>query len=251
MALRTLTISAFLLLVARPSLADITPGGLASGHAYASGMTTATQMSSTIEINTDPGVVSYFWAQQFFLNTVVDHSGYFGIQGNGITNGITVGKMFIFSIWNADGATPAAGAVAQSFGGEGVGYSIHRTYDWQPNVAYTFHLTRENATGWHATIHASTNEDIDLGTIDIPETTTIQTGFANFTEYYGSLPSCAALPAVQVTFSNLLYDTTPVPFNDTSPYGICAPYAASSLPTVDSNRHTIPNPDLVFLNGFD
>jgi len=224
-----------------PSMCCIamTPGGIASGNANASGKPTATQFSSTIRIDVDPGRVDYFWAQQFALNTTADHGGYFGIQANGNINGHDVGRMLIFSIWNAVRAKPASGAVAQRFDGEGKGYSIRLAYPWRAGVSYTFHLARENKTGWHAMVHASNNPDIDLGTIEIDKEATLQTGFINFTEYFGNLPSCAALPAAKVTFSDLIYGTTLVPFDSVDSSGGCPDYVMTNLPTPRSNSHVI------------
>lgn len=240
-----------LLLVAKMSFAMV-PGGLAAGHAYASGNAVATQMASTIEVDVDPGVTSYFWAQQFWLNTTVDHGGYFGIQGNGATDGQgAVGKMLIFSIWNATGAEPDPGAIAQPFGGEGIGFSIHRTYAWHTGVAYTFTLAKDGTTGWRVSVHASTGEDIGMGRIDISEDTTLQTGFANFTEYYADLSSCAALPFARVTFSNLTYGSVLVPFNDTAPYGTCISHATATLPATYRNMHEVNAPDTIFRDGFE
>jgi hypothetical protein len=238
-------------LVAMESASAMTPGGLAAGHAYAPAAQTVTTMSSTITVSVDPGVSSYFWAQQFWLDTTVDHGGYFGIQGNGITNGQVVGKMFIFSIWNAVGAQADPGAIAQTFGGEGVGWSIHRTIDWQPSIAYTFSLSRVGVLGWRVAVHASSGEEIGLGRIDVTAEAALSTGLANFTEYYGDLPACVALPHAEVTFSNLRYDDAPVSFDDTHAYGPCASHAIAQLPGSGGNTHRINVPDAIHADGFD
>jgi hypothetical protein len=248
-----LRITARLVVVALAGIAQpapaVTPGGLAAGHAYTSG--TATQFAVDITVAVDPGITSYFWAQQFWLATAVDHGGYFGIQGNGSTTGIgAVGKMFIFSIWNATSAVADDGATAQSFGGEGIGYSIHRTISWNRNVAYRFELTKIGTTGWHAVVH-SPDGDIGLGTIYVAEDTTLQPNFANFTEYYGDLPACGDLPPAQVLFSNMVYGSTSISFNDASPYGTCVAMATTSISNAHVNVHSIAGADHVFGNGFD
>lgn len=229
----------------------VTPGGLTAGHAYASSSHSGSQMTSTITIDVDPGITSYFWAQQFWLATAVDHGGYFGVQGNGVTNGQAVGKMLIFSIWNASGATADPGAVAQQFGGEGVGWSIHRAYAWQAGVGYAFTLAKEGATGWRVSVHTSTGEEIGLGRIEVAEDALLSTGFANFTEYYTNLPSCDALPFAQATFSGLTYGGAAIAFNDTAPYGNCESRAEASLPTTSRNVHRINAPDVIFNTGFE
>ncbi|MEO8460424.1 MAG: hypothetical protein ABI451_07840 [Dokdonella sp.] len=229
----------------------IVPGGLAAGHLYASGGSAASQMTVTITVDVDPGIFSYFWAQQFWLDTTIDHGGYFGIQGNGVTGGQAVGKMLIFSIWNASGAVADPGATAATFGNEGTGWSIHRSYAWQAGAPYTFTLQKINTAGWYVYATGPAGEHIGLGRIDIAEDTHIRTGFANFTEYYGDLSSCSALPYAQATFSNLSYDGTLVAFNDAIAYGSCAVYASSTLPHTHANTHRVNAPDRVFRSGFN
>lgn len=229
----------------------IVPGGLAAGHQYAAGGPSASHMTVTISVDVDPGISSYFWAQQFWLDTAVDHGGYFGIQGNGVTGGQAVGKMLIFSVWNASGAVADPGASAATFGNEGTGWSIHRSYAWQSGEAYTFTLEKVGLGGWHVFVTGPAGEHIGLGRIDIPEDTHIRTGFANFTEYYGDLSSCSALPYAQATFSNLTYEGASVAFNDALAYGSCATYASATLPVALANTHRVNPPNVVFQAGFE
>ena len=65
----------------------------------------------TIEV--DPGVQSaYYWAHQFGFKN--GDGGYMGLQTNGFMQGEWVGKMAIFSIWEALAAEPGPEASCES-----------------------------------------------------------------------------------------------------------------------------------------
>lgn len=102
---------------------------------------TSLQVTLTIEREPTPSG-TYFWAQQFRPAGPVDHGGYFGLQTGGVIGNQIVGKMLIFSIWNAVEAQAGPSATAQPFGGEGIGYSVRRAFAWQENVPYTFRMQR-------------------------------------------------------------------------------------------------------------
>ena len=67
---------------------------------------------------------------------------YAGIQTNGINNGQAIGKMFIFSVWDAETTYPATGIISTPFYGEGTGYSLRRAYDWQVGRSYRVAIRR-------------------------------------------------------------------------------------------------------------
>jgi Domain of unknown function (DUF3472) len=198
----------------------VVPGGLVSSHNYASGSANSLEVTLTIEVS-PPENSSYFWAQQFFTSTTIDHGGYFGIQTGGTIGSQNVGKMFIFSIWNADQAEAGPNATAQTFGGEGIGYSVRLPYQWQQGTPYRFRLEKDGGQWWKLTITPSGSAAIYLGRIHITQNVPLQTGFAAFTEYFRNINSCQSLPEARVSFSNFVYGAQAVPVNDSAPYGTC------------------------------
>jgi len=187
-------------------------------------------MEVTITVEREPpSSASYFWAQQFYPNATVDHGGYFGIQTGGIINGQRVGKMLIFSIWNATDAQASPGAFAQTFGGEGVGYSIRKPFSWEEGVPYTFRLEKDGDFWWRLTVSHPGEVPQSLGRIRITRNVELKSRFVAFTEYFGTLPSCESLPYAKASFSNLRLGSAPIPASDCQPYGSCASAARGSL----------------------
>jgi len=61
-----------------------------------------------LTIDVDPGMQStYFWAHSFYFKN--EEVGYIGLQTNGLIQGEWVGKMAIFSMWDALEAEPGLG----------------------------------------------------------------------------------------------------------------------------------------------
>lgn len=226
------------------SNADVGPGGIfAESNSANVNSGTSTQFSMKIRVDHDPGITEYFWAQEFWLDTTVDHGGYFGIQANGISLGQWIGKSFIFSVWNATSAEADPGATAQTFGGEGVGYTIHRPFPWREGVGYRFQLTKEQTNWWGVSVLADSGEIIGLGRISIAEDTEIRSGFGNFTEYYGTwLPSCAQLPYAKATFYDYSFNGATFQVTAPTPYGLCGSLGSGTINGPDSTTHIV-NPD--------
>lgn len=202
----------------------ITPGGLVASHNYGSG--TAATMSVTITIEKSPPTnSSLFWAQQFFPNATIDHGGYFGLQTGGIIGNTNVGKMLIFSIWNADSAEAGPGATAQTFGGEGIGYSVRMPFSWSEGTAYRFSLEKDGALWWKLTVVDDLNTSTYLGRIRITQDVVLRSGFASFSEYFGNVASCGAMPAFRAIFSNFRFGTASVAAADSTAYGSCITFA--------------------------
>jgi len=83
-------------------LQGLIPGGLAAGqYRYPTGNLDDAEFFFTIE--TDPGTKqAVFWAHQFFFeNGSGDDGAYLGLQTRGLAAGREVGKMAIYSVWNA------------------------------------------------------------------------------------------------------------------------------------------------------
>ncbi len=166
----------------------------------------------SLVINVDPGVgADRFFSYQFQLTPTSPDAGstvqsYIGLQTDGTgQNGTDIGKMAIFSIWNATGATPGAtGSWCAPFSGEGSGYSCRIAYPWVAGHEYQLLVTTNTtATLWAGYVtDTTTNTQTFLGSIStVPEWLT-NSGIT-FTEYYGpSEPSCADFPLSQVTWSN-------------------------------------------------
>lgn len=185
------------------AVATVVPGGLISHQVNAAGSANSVQVVMTVEA-APPNDSSYFWAQQFFTSRTVDHGGYFGLQTGGVVGNRNVGKMAIFSIWNATAGEAGPGATAQTFGGEGIGYSVRMPFNWQPGVRYQFVLEKDGAFWWRLTINGGGNSTY-LGRIQITQDVPLQPVFVAFTEFFRSLGSCADLPYVRTAFTDLTY----------------------------------------------
>lgn len=208
--------------------AAIVPGGLVSNQN--DGIGTATWMEVTITVEQEPPSDSqYFWAQQFYPNATVDHGGYLGIQTGGNIGGELLGKIFVFSIWNATAAEAAPGAVAQTFGGEGIGYSVRKAVPWQEGVPYTFRVEKDGPLWWRMQYSQPGADPVYMGRIQITEDVELRSVFVAFTEYYGELPSCEDLPYARTFFSDLMLGGTLVTPGGVAPYGRCIGEARGSL----------------------
>ncbi len=206
----------------------LVPGGLVASYQFGSGSASSVEVTMTIE-SPPPDNSSYFWAQQFFTSTTIDHGGYFGIQTGGVIGGQNVGKMLIFSIWNADQAEAGPGATAQSFGGEGIGYSVRMPMQWLAGAPYRFRLEKDGALWWRLSVSAPHLPSTLIGRIRITQDVPLQSRFVSFTEYFRNLNSCADLPAVRVSVGDMLYGNAPVPVSSAAAYGNCITMARGYL----------------------
>jgi hypothetical protein len=224
-----------LLGLAARDAAAVMPGGMASGSFSAPASSTTLEMIQRVE--RDPGLQPYFWATQFWIDTAIDHGGYFGMQANGSNGSQLVGNMFIFSIWNADAAEPGPGAVATEFEGEGVGYSLRLPHDWQEGVDYRFVLSREADLWWRVRVYGPGLE-ADMGRIRVTVAAPLRPGAVVFTEYYRDVASCTDVPPARARFHGMRQGNADgIPFAPNT-YGNCAQLATASL---DGNGmvHTI------------
>lgn len=205
------------------SAAAVVPGGMAASNTYAEAGSTAESSAAAITIEESPSTASYyFWAHQFFLTAQSDHNGYFGLQTNGLVGGRWVGKMVIFSIWNATDAIAGAGSTAQTFGGEGVGYSIRLPYEWSEGVEYRFHIFKEADFWWALEFQPEGGTSIYLGKIKITEDVVLQGASANFAEYFTSVDACERLPYARARFATVSFDDIPHDASRVRTYGSCA-----------------------------
>jgi hypothetical protein len=207
----------------------LTAGGMADTHASFSGGPFTELVFPFTVIDEPVEGSSYFWAQQFFFEGTTQ-GGYTGVQTNGILGGSVVGKMLIFSIWEALGATPGPTASCEPFGGEGIGYSCRLVFAWRENVTYRM-ILREAATDeWSVSVGDPTVPgEILLGTIRVlPGWGRIRPSTAGFAEYYGQVASCEALPHAVALLHQPVADGALAPSSvDAGVYGTCAAYATS------------------------
>jgi hypothetical protein len=146
----------------------------------------------------DPGPDStYFWAHQFRM--IGGEGGYIGLQTKGNRVDGSLGKMAIFSIWNA---IDADGAKTR-FSGEGEGWSCRIPYQWQAGRAYGLKVASVGGGWWAAKVRdEETGEISEIGGIRVPENwRLLDTWSVMWTEYYGPpLTSCSDLPYSCVVF---------------------------------------------------
>lgn len=190
---------------------------------------------------------------------------YSGIQTNGNVSGQEVGNMFIFSVWNATVAFPENGATATPFGGEGVGYSLRKAYDWNVGDTYNISIKREtfdstnNGYRWSATLkHKESGDTLKLGEITAPSGANFMRSGSLFHERYSGVtlvcsPTSSNLEKAGVTFSNLSSDrsvsinTTPANNNIFASVA-CDPYIhTTSASGVVSTGFGMTNTE--FING--
>jgi hypothetical protein len=161
-----------------------------------------------LTIDVDPGSSSaYYWAHQFqFQNGA---GGYMGLQTNGYMQGRWVGKMAIFSIWNAKDAKPGSGAACERFGGEGEGWSCRMRYNWTQGRIYRLRLWELCCAErpwedewWGAWImDTSTGQEVFIGQILVPGSWNwLDRSSGVWVEYYGQVSECAAVPYAKATF---------------------------------------------------
>ena len=162
----------------------------------------------------DPGPDSmYFWAHQFQLEG--GEGGYLGLQTKGNRADGSLGKMAIFSIWDAEEAEGAGpgGFGAVRFGGEGTGWSCRIPYHWVAGHAYRLRVwTDGDGDGggwWAATVTDDGSATGDgsglvspIGRIRVPGEWGRLGGWSvMWTEYYGRpLRRCSQLAHSRAVF---------------------------------------------------
>lgn len=151
----------------------------------------------------DPGPDSmYFWAHQFRL--IGGEGGYLGLQTKGNRTDGSLGKMAIFSIWDA---VEAAGPGTTRFSGEGEGWSCRIPYQWQPGRAYALKVSSIGGNWWEAKVRdEATGVISQIGGIRVPEHWRLLDSWSiMWTEYYGPpLEQCRDLAYSSVIFGTPL-----------------------------------------------
>jgi hypothetical protein len=119
-----------------------------------------------------------------------------------------VGKMVIFSIWNALDSQAGNNAVCGKFDGEGEGLSCRMKYDWQSGHTYRLRIWKTDTSWWAAFImDITTGKEDYIGKIKVSKSWKgLTNNFVLFSEYFGKVSSCDAIPYTKVTFSNPMAD---------------------------------------------
>ena len=159
-----------------------------------------------LTIDVDPGIQSaYYWAHQFGFKD--GDGGYMGLQTNGCMQGQWVGKMAIFSIWEALDAEPGPGASCEWFTGEGEGWSCRKKYNWVEGYTYSLRIKKEGVDEqqnewWSAYIKdITTSDETFLGRIKVPASWKgLDTSSAVWVEYYGKVVDCNSIPYAEARF---------------------------------------------------
>lgn len=165
-----------------------------------------------IEVTMTPqvgdGDYYYFANQVAFRDCSGECGAYGGLQTNGYSGGRLIGKMAIFSIWNATRSIAAPGGSTEAFGGEGVGQSVRIAYPWQTGISYKFKIyldTDGSSKLWGASVtNLSNGQTTLIGRIYAPPGNGLIYSLGTFHERWGGPPaSCETVPASQVRFSNM------------------------------------------------
>jgi len=147
----------------------------------------------------DPGPdATYFWAHQFRM--IAGNGGYIGLQTKGNLADGSLGKMAIFSVWDAE---EAEGPGVVPFSGEGSGWSCRIPYQWQAGRAYAMRVSTPGGGWWSGQIRdEQTGKVSDLGGIRVPEHwRQLDSWSVMWTEYYGPpLSACRDLAHSSVIF---------------------------------------------------
>lgn len=147
----------------------------------------------------DPGPGStYFWAHQFRM--IGGEGGYIGLQTDGNRADGSLGKMAIFSIWDAAGAE---GPGVVRFDGEGSGWSCRIPFAWEAGSAYALRVANGGDGWWTGQVRDEhTGAVSDVGRIQVPgHWRQLDSWSVMWTEYYGTpVDSCRDLPHSSVVF---------------------------------------------------
>jgi hypothetical protein len=162
-------------------------------------------VDSTISQVIQPLEVSpkMYWEAGWHWDNVPD-GGYGGIQSKGILADGTISDLAIFSIWNALGAIPGAGAGCNPFGGEGIGYSCRIPITLIAGNKYEISFGVDTARGpqwWIATISDLTKGTKSvIGSIETISRIAKASNWNNFIEYWGQSVPCDAVGAASAKF---------------------------------------------------
>ncbi len=206
------------------------------------------EFEHTLTPEIDPGPdATYFWAHQFGLEG--GEGGYLGLQTKGNRVDGSLGKLAIFSLWDATGAD---GPACTRFSGEGTGWSARIPYLWTAGRPYRFRLAVDyvtpEGTWWTASV-----TDLDAGVEShigrlraAPGWGGLRPWSVMWTEYYGQpLRRCTDLAAASAVFGTPTADgsTTPTRTSSHIGEGTCDTTRITSLDHGVRHEMGGPEPD--------
>ncbi|HEX3392935.1 MAG TPA: DUF3472 domain-containing protein [Acidimicrobiales bacterium] len=176
----------------------------------------------TLTPEIDPGPqATYFWAHQFGLEG--GEGGYIGLQTRGNRADGSLGKMAIFSLWDAAGAE---GPGVVRFSGEGTGWSARIAYHWEQETTYRLRVgidgVTPRGTWWAASVlDLHTADERHIGRLMAkPGWDGLRPWSVMWTEYYGpALRRCSDLAEVSAVFGNPVADGSVEPLRMSSHVG--------------------------------
>lgn len=149
-------------------------------------------------VEVDPGPrAGYFWAHQFRL--AGGEGGYLGLQSMGSRVDGSKGKLAIFSIWDAVGAS---GPGAVRFDGEGSGWSCRIPYEWETERPYLLEVWTDSPSSWSAAVTDDHEVTTEIGRIEVPRSwRQLESWSVMWTEHFAPpLSTCADLAYSSVVF---------------------------------------------------
>ena len=172
-----------------------------------------------ITVEHDPGETAFYYYSNtvYFPKAHEDTAGdlhglaYAGLQTNGHSGEADryVGKMAIFSAWDATMAYPADSGWATRFIEDGSGYSVRVPFSWTGGVTYRLRIGRagEDAGNalWEATLTNVASGDVSLiGRIAVPGALAgIRKPITFHERYFGPSDLPSDIEPSQVVFSNV------------------------------------------------
>jgi hypothetical protein len=164
----------------------------------------------------------------FYSNTAYFRSGataYGGLQTNGYDGTRWVGKMAIFSIWNATSGIADPGGTGSSFDELGTGYSVRMPYDWQAGSTYRFriYIDQDATSGnrlWAGSVtNLNSGQTKRIGRIYVPVTFgKLQNPVSFHERYIGGTDNCSQISPSQVSFMNMTANNGTVRFSSLNHY---------------------------------
>ncbi|HEY3984219.1 hypothetical protein [Cedecea sp.] len=217
--LTKLALISSLLTYTLPSIAAITPGGMANvswsiKNAPVDGVDSIT---FPIRINNSPAEPGYYYAQQF--NMINGNLGYIGIKPQ------YSGATLAFSVFGS-GTSAVNTSLCKSGadGGAGTSCSVWLT-KFVPGKLYYLNVYRDSndTSVWHGSLtNASDDEKVVLGAWRQPASAKgIAGSHVGFVEYYKSLAGCADLQKAGVDFHQPRVDGFSTTITGPNEYGRC------------------------------
>jgi hypothetical protein len=137
-------------------------------------------------------------------------TAYGGLQTNGHDGKKWVGKMLIFSVWNATNGIAEPGGTKTAFSGEGTGYSVRLPFDWSVGTTYRFAMYLDGTAPdgeriWAAKVtDLGSGRETRIGRIFVPRAEgKIRKPITFHERDRGPTESCSDVSRSRVRFTNM------------------------------------------------